>query len=365
MVPHTESSTPLPVDVFSTPNEKPCLVDSDFRYRLFTVSYSIIFIIGVIANSYVLWVFCHMYPSRRLSEIKIFMLNLTVADLLFLLVLPLWIIYYYRNGDWTLPGFLCNIAGCLFFINNYGSIAFLAVISFNRYLAVTRPVETAQSTARKRGIGISVAIWIVLVACASPFLFLEGLNKTSRNDSNNMINVTRCFEDYEKNTPVLIIHFILIGFFFIIFCVVIFCNLLIIKTLISQPVQPRHNGRMKQKALWMVCAVLVVFVICFVPHHLVHGPWTLTVLKMWREKDCDFRQALHDAHQVTLCLMGMNCVLDPIIYCFLTKNFRKHVVERIKSFQSSRKCSKVTTDTGLDCEFPLSAILPKRDLQNA
>lgn len=362
---HTESSSPLPSEVLSITIVESCKVDSEFRYRLFTISYSIIFIIGVISNSYVLWVFSRVYPTRRLSEIKIFMLNLTVADLLFLLVLPLWITYYHKNGDWIFSDFLCNIAGCLFFINTYGSIAFLAVISFNRCLAVTRPVETAQS--RKRGIGISGVIWIVLVASASPFLYNNGINEVSISVSDTTMNFTRCFEDYDKenSTPVAIIHFILIGCFFVVFCVVIFCNLLIIKTLVSQPVQPRRNGNMKQKALWMVCAVLVVFIVCFVPHHLVHGPWTLTVLKLWREKDCGFRQALNDAHQVTLCLMGMNCVLDPIIYCFLTKKFRKHLVERIKSFQSSRKCSKVTTDTGLDCEYPLGVILPKQDLQNA
>lgn len=46
-------------------------VDSEFRYTLFPIFYSIIFVLGVLANSYVLWVFAHLYPSKKFNEIKI------------------------------------------------------------------------------------------------------------------------------------------------------------------------------------------------------------------------------------------------------------------------------------------------------
>ncbi|XP_069479167.1 platelet-activating factor receptor [Ambystoma mexicanum] len=332
------------------PNDS-CRVDSDFRYMLFTVSYSIIFIIGSIANIYVLLIFTRIYPVRRLSEIKIFMMNLTVADLLFLVTLPLWIMYYHHNGDWIMPGFLCNIAGCFFFINTYCSVAFLGVISYNRFRAVTRPVETAQSTAWKRGIVISVVVWSLIVISALYFFFVTGTNVESFEGH----NVTRCFEGYDsKNSkPVVIIHFILVAFFCFVFLIVMVCNIIIIKTLLSQPSQMRQSNNVKQRALKMVCAVLAVFVVCFLPHHIVHGPWTLTTLQLWRVEDCAFRQVLNDAHQVTLCLMGTNCVLDPVIYCFLTKNFRRHLSEHIRSMTGSRKCSKQTTETCLEGMVPL------------
>ncbi|XP_006010210.1 platelet-activating factor receptor [Latimeria chalumnae] len=329
-----------------------CQVDSEFRYVLFPVAYSILFILGFLANGYVLWVFTQVYSTKKMSDIKIFMVNLTLADLLFLITLPLWIAYYNNSGDWTLPAFLCNVAGCLFFINTYCSIAFLTVISYNRYRAVTRPLETAQSTANKRGLWISFGIWLVISCSASPYLFQEGTNKAFNS------SILRCFEGYNKENSesVMIINFILIGFFFIAFLIIVFCNLLIIKSLLAQPMQPQKSADIKRRALWMVCMVLTVFVICFVPHHIVQGPWTLTVLERWREKHCEFRKALNDAHQVTLCLMGMNCVLDPIIYCFLTKKFRKHLTDHLTSITNSRKCSKVTGDTRMETESPLPAM---------
>ncbi|XP_069612748.1 platelet-activating factor receptor [Ranitomeya imitator] len=329
-----------------------CRVDSDFRYSLFTVSYSLIFVIGFIANSYVLWVFAKVYPTNRLSEIKIFMINLTVADLLFLVTLPLWIVYYKNRGNWIMPDFLCNVAGCFFFINTYCSIAFLGVISYNRYQAVTRPVETAQSTARFRAKCISACVWILIFSASLYFLIIPGTNQTVNNDGQNS---TRCFEEYstKNRTPVAAINFVLIAAFFLIFLLILVCNLVIFKTLVIQSVQARQSAEMKRRAVYMVATVLGVFVICFVPHHIVHGPWTLTVLGLWHENDCGFLQTLNDAHQVTLCIMSTNCMLDPIIYCFLTKKFRKHLSESLQSMRRTRKFSRNTTETHIDGTFPL------------
>ncbi|KAM6216654.1 platelet-activating factor receptor [Rhynchocyon petersi] len=325
-------------------------VDSEFRYTLFPITYSIIFVLGVIANGYVLWVFARLYPSKKLNEIKIFMLNLTVADLLFLVTLPLWIIYYYNHGNWTLPKFLCNVAGCFFFINTYCSVAFLGVITYNRFQAVTRPIKTAQATTRKRGIALSFIIWVATVAAASYFLVMDSTNKVLNKDGSK--NNTRCFEHYEKHSvPVLVIHIFIVCSFFLVFIIIFFCNVIIIHTLLNQPAPVQRNAEVKRRALWMVCTVLAVFIICFVPHHIVQLPWVLAELGF---RDTDFHQYINDAHQITLCLLSTNCVLDPIIYCFLTKKFRKHLTERLYSMRGSRKCSRATTDTGIETVMPIN-----------
>ncbi|XP_032971857.1 platelet-activating factor receptor isoform X3 [Rhinolophus ferrumequinum] len=334
-------------------------VDSEFRYTLFPIAYSIIFVLGVIANSYVLWVFVRLYPSKKLNEIKIFMVNLTMADLLFLVTLPLWIVYYYHKGDWILPKFLCNMTGCFFFINTYCSVAFLAVITYNRFQAVTRPIKTAQATTRKRGIYLSLVIWVAIVGAASYFFVLDSTNVVPNKAGSG--NITRCFEHYEKGSmPVLIIHIFLVVSFFVVFLIIFICNLVIIRTLLMQPTQLQRNAEVKRRALWMVCMVLAVFIICFVPHHMVQLPWTLAELGF---QDSAFHQAINDAHQITLCLLSTNCVLDPIIYCFLTKKFRKHLTEKFHSLRSSRKCPLATTETGTEVVMPLNHI-PVNSLKN-
>ncbi|XP_074411903.1 platelet-activating factor receptor isoform X1 [Zonotrichia albicollis] len=322
----------------------PCHIDSEFRYSLFTVFYSIIFILGFVANCYVLWIFSRIYPTKKLNEIKIFMVNLTVADLLFLITMPMWIVYYHNHGDWIMPSFLCNVAGWFFFVNTYTSVAFLMVITYNRYQAVTNPIKAAQLTTQRRGIYLSAAIWIIIVGSSLYYLF----DKNTIPEEVDSKNFTRCFERYDTTggvSAVLAIHVIICVLFYIIFLLILGWNVVIIRTLFSKSVHPRKSAHVKQRALWMVCTVLAVFIISFVPHHIVHLPWTLTVLEQWQKENCRLRQQLNDAHQVTLCLLSTNCVLDPIIYCFLTKKFQKHVSENLKSMRGSRKCSRQTTDT--------------------
>ncbi|XP_053867600.1 platelet-activating factor receptor [Malaclemys terrapin pileata] len=358
----SKGGTFSPMNVTTPSNDTSCGADSEFRYLLFTIFYSFIFILGFIANCYVLWIFCHVYAWRKLNEIKIFMVNLIVADLLFLITLPLWIVYYHNNGNWIMPPFLCNVAGYLFFVNTYCSIAFLTVITYNRFQAVTKPITAAQFPTRRRGIFLSAAIWVVIMSSALYYLAKDGINEINHG------TIKRCFEGYntstsDNNVPILASHVVIFIIFVFIFLFILVCNLFIIKTLLTKSVQLQKSTHVKQRAFRMVCTVLAVFIICFVPHHLVELPWTLTVLELWQKENCPLRQQLNDAHQVMLCLLSTNCMLDPVIYCFLTKKFRKHLSENLKSMKGSRKCSRQTTETVIEGTVPIND-LPTTPMRN-
>uniref|UniRef100_A0A3Q1JQY2 Platelet-activating factor receptor n=1 Tax=Anabas testudineus TaxID=64144 RepID=A0A3Q1JQY2_ANATE len=317
-------------------------VDSQFRYVLFPVVYGIIFILGTVTNIYVLFVLRSLREAKAMGEIRIYMTNLTITDLLFVCALPFWIGYYQRNGNWTNTDFMCRVTGSLFFINTYCSVLFLGAISVNRYWAVTRPLDAASSDHRRRGIIVCVVIWMVTVLMSLSNLTSPGINK----DENN---VTRCFEGYQKRTDsdkksVAALHFAIIGVFFVVFFLVVVCNFLIARALLSQHA-PRNRPRgVKWRALRMLLAVVGVFVLCFLPHHIVQGPWTLAVLQIeqgpghvdWTPKTV---QALNDAHQITLGLMALNCILDPIVYFFATKKFRRFIMAQIKKLGTGEGCS--------------------------
>lgn len=324
-------------------------IDSEFRYTLFPVFYGLVFVFGLAANIYALYVLHHMRESKAMNEIRIYMTNLTVADLLFVSALPFWIGYYAHRGDWKYSDPICRIAGSFFFINSYCSVFFLAVISVNRYWAVTKPLVAASSDCWRRGAIISAAVWVITLAASVQFLIEPGVQEDK--------GILRCFEGYhnvnnDTKNSVAATHFLIIGLFFLVFSLVIICNISIARTLLSQPIsQPRAStGRRpsgtKRRALRMLCAVVGVFVICFLPHHVVQGPWVLSVLRMknWRRET---HQLLNDAHQITLMLMGFNCILDPLVYCFATTKFRKYIKGHLKMVKNNKNCSHNTLSTAI------------------
>ena len=353
------SSAPLPI-----PNGTESFLDSEFRYTLFSTSYGIIFILGFLANCYVLFVIRRIRGAHAIGEIRIYMANLTVADLLFVCALPFWIDYYSRHGDWIYPDFLCRVTGSLFFINTYCSILFLCAISVNRYWAITRPLSAVSSDRWRRGAGVACAIWAVTLGMAVPSLLSPATYVDER-------NVTRCFEGLHRESDgtkrgVAVTHFAIIAMFFVVFLLVVVCNLLIARTLLQRPPGARSSSvaaeqasqsfrapasdgprGVKRQALQMLCAVVGVFVLCFLPHHVVQGPWTLAVLEIgegWGSVNWSrvTRQRLNDAHQVTLLLMGLNCVLDPVVYCFATSKFRTFIARHMRKVVKGEACSTQT-----------------------
>ncbi|XP_049595540.1 platelet-activating factor receptor isoform X2 [Syngnathus scovelli] len=383
-IPPTEIPARVTTLRFTASNDSNFL-DSPFRYQLFPAAYGIIFIVGLFANIYVLFVLRCLRDAKAMGEIRIYMTNLTIADLLFVCALPFWIGYYSRQGTWVYKDFLCRLTGSLFFINTYCSILFLCAISVNRYWAVTRPLDAASSDHRRRGIVVCVVIWLATVSMAIPFLANPGTNQDG--------NVTRCFEGYHNGDDsskraVAATHFAIIGLFSVVFALVVVCNLLIAQALFSQnapqselksgtilsrkstmTISSRRPTGVKRRAVQMLMAVVGVFVLCFLPHHVVQGFWTLAVLKIqkgWGHVDWDSEtvQMLNDAHQITLLLMGLNCILDPVVYCFATRKFRRFIMAHIKRLAKGEGCSHtVTSQISLDSRhqsqrFPDEVIQP-------
>uniref|UniRef100_A0A8C6UHG0 Platelet-activating factor receptor n=1 Tax=Neogobius melanostomus TaxID=47308 RepID=A0A8C6UHG0_9GOBI len=340
--------------VMHPPSNQSSYLDSEFRYALFPPIYGLIFILGIIANIYVLFVIRCLREARAMGEIRIYMTNLTIADLLFVCALPFWIDYYSRRGDWINSDIMCRITGALFFVNTYSSILFLCAISINRYWAVTRPLDAASSDHRLRGIIICVVIWLTIVSLTIPYLMSPGINRDA--------GKTRCFEGYQNQTDarkkhVAATHFAIIGLFLVIFFVVLVCNLLIVQNLLTQtPPQSQMRSAtiarrpkcVKRRATQMLLAVVGVFVLCFLPHHVIQGPWVLAVLQIgegWGHIDWSRKtlQYLNDGHQVTLVLMALNCILDPIVYYFATRKFRRFIMAHLKRFIKGEGCSHTAT----------------------
>lgn len=93
-----------------------------------------------------------------------------------------------------------------------------------------------------------------------------------------------------------------------------------------------------------VFIVLAVFFVCFAPYHFTRVPYTLSQTGSMGS-NCWAQNALYVTKKTTLWLSATNVCLDPLIYVFLCRLFRKRLVATLcrRSDHSSANESRMET----------------------
>ncbi|XP_022430890.1 somatostatin receptor type 2-like [Delphinapterus leucas] len=94
--------------------------------------------LGLPANVAALAVFVRR--GRRLGQaLRLHLLNLAMADVLFMLTLTLWLTYYLGPTHWPFPEAACCAAGTTYCVSTYADLAFAALTSVCRCGSVCPP----------------------------------------------------------------------------------------------------------------------------------------------------------------------------------------------------------------------------------
>ncbi|XP_048121169.1 cysteinyl leukotriene receptor 2 [Alosa alosa] len=150
---------------------------SDFKRNVYPTAYLLIFIIGLIANLISLCVFLKMWRAEKtLSSINLFMVNLTVSDLMLICSLPFRASYYINDSNWVFGDVTCRIMSYVLYVNMYGSIYFLMVLSVIRYVAITKPFTYVRQQHYRCTWLVCLSIWLLVSLASIPNLF-SGTNQ--------------------------------------------------------------------------------------------------------------------------------------------------------------------------------------------
>ncbi|XP_071979326.1 putative P2Y purinoceptor 10 [Engystomops pustulosus] len=307
-----------------------CNSTLEFRHTLYAITYTIIFIPGLIANSVALWLLRSFINKK--NKAIIFLINLAFADLSHVLSLPLRI-YYYVNHTWPFRNFLCLLCFYLKYLNMYASIVFLTLISVQRYVFTKNPFR-AKGWKRRYDAAICVLVWIVVGAACLPFPIFRnsGLNSTS----------TSCFADLgtiKMNTTTVVIMLVgaeLAGFILPLI-IISYCTLKTRAQLKSGSISC-ENMKEKQKALQMVVTCASVFFICFAPYHIIFFFYIIVNSNIIHS--CVVHKVIMNLHPFSLCLASFNCCLNPILYYFTASEFQNELAKRSSSVVRVRLMSR-------------------------
>ncbi|XP_047462608.1 lysophosphatidic acid receptor 6-like [Mugil cephalus] len=300
-----------------------CTVDTSYRFTFYQVSYSIIFLLGLVTNSLALRRLC--LSSCTMNSTAIYMASLSTADLFFVISLPLRIYYYHQKAQasntgvwsgWTPGVAYCQLTFSLKYISLYGGIFFLVCIAVDRYFAVVHPLA---STLRRLRVAqmVSGGIWC-LVLGLSVSLPLLHLAATHHNQG--------CLLDpsSQRHRTIILVSLGLVMVSFLLPTLLLLYSYCRVLSVLGQPRRRcRSNHHNRRHTLRVIYCVLGVFLVCFLPYHINLLGYTLTHLKLLPH--CGLAKVTKYMQPVVLCLASFNCCLNPLIYYFSSSLVHKEV----------------------------------------
>ncbi|KAG7320956.1 hypothetical protein KOW79_015371 [Hemibagrus wyckioides] len=321
--------------------------------------YIFVFAVGLPSNAMAIWVF--VFRSKKIHPAAIYMANLALADLLFVIWVPLKIAYHFNGNNWIFGEEMCKVLVGFFYGNMYSSILFIACLSVQRYWVVAHPL-TQQRTDNRLAIAVSVSIWAFIWISTTPlFLYqqtakISGLNITTCHDVNIItqenFNSGNAFQDVQKPYYYFMV---MAGLAFFIPCVVIItAYALMMRKLGHSTMEGSSANKTRRRAVVLIITVLVAFLVCFIPSNVMLVVHYVLLRNGIINNGYGF-------YITSLCLASLNSCLDPFLYYFVSEEFRAHVkntllcrssrtVERMRvSFSSmkySKKSSTYTSSTG-------------------
>ncbi|XP_021487762.1 G-protein coupled receptor 35 isoform X2 [Meriones unguiculatus] len=269
---------------------------SSVNYIFFTYSV-LLLVLGLLLNGLALWVFC--CRMHQWTETRVYMTNLAVADLCLLCSLP-FMLYSLRHTSDT-P--VCQLSQGIYLANRYMSISLVTAIAMDRYVAVRHPIRARELRSPRQAAAVCVALWVVVVS-SLVVRWRLGLQEGGF-----------CFRSPSRHNFTTI--FSLLGFYLPL-AIVVFCSLQVVTALVRRPATDVGQAEATHKATRMVWANLAVFIICFLPLHVV-----LTVQVSLGLNTCAARDTFSRALAITGKISDVNCCLDAICYYYMAKEFQE------------------------------------------
>ncbi|XP_056426587.1 P2Y purinoceptor 11 [Hyla sarda] len=272
--------------------------------------YGVEFFIALLGNGFAIWLLMPRGSKKSHAGI-IFSLNLAVSDLAYALSLPLLVAYYTMGKNWVFGLALCKVERFLFNCNLYGSIFFITCISANRCLGIVYPFYARGKVESKHAKVASVIVWLFVATIAAPVFKFS----TTKDEG----AVTECIGTAVDGmlTTYLPYSLFLAGFG----CALPFVITLFSYIGIARAVWKSHGleSREKRKVVAMVCIVVALYSISFLPYHILRN---LNLANRQYPPSCARSSYVHSAFQITRGLVALNPCIHPLLYTSVMDNVR-------------------------------------------
>uniref|UniRef100_A0A4W5KVS6 G protein-coupled receptor 25 n=1 Tax=Hucho hucho TaxID=62062 RepID=A0A4W5KVS6_9TELE len=277
--------------------------------------YFFMFFTGSLGNVFVIMVMGSR-GKRGGRLVDTFVVNLALADLVFVFTLPLWAFSSSQEGHWPFGNLLCKLSSYIVSVNRFSNIFFLTCMSVDRYLAVVRLMDSRFLRSSQCVHLTCAVVWLLSLALGTPSLVYRSVRTPNGEPF--------CLEDKESS------FFLGLSLLtvFLTFALPVFIILLCYSSLLARlrrhcvaAANPRAEAR-RRHSLKMVFTIIVAFVVSWLPFNIFK-----TLLIGFRLSGADLsnetQSVLSQGLTLSCCLAFLNSCVNPAIYLFLDHHFRR------------------------------------------
>ncbi|XP_071350012.1 P2Y purinoceptor 1-like, partial [Trachinotus anak] len=275
------------------------------------------------------------------STSNIFLLNLALCDSAWILTLPFTLYFTLQRPYLKDIQIFCQFKKISFNINIYGSILFLTLISFDRYVGTVHPISSLRWWDVGKAKLCCLCTWVGLVLSSVPDLFVTFAIQRPE-------NVTVCMDHIQG--PFIYVKTItiirtIVGFL-LPFSIMLVFYINTMRVLRRLPRGRRRRGTQWAggKPLRLVTAALLVFVVSFMPYHIM--VITLVFMRIHNQVTPSNTNVLYASYEFFEAMCSVSSCLDPVLYIMASEQFQRKLLA-LKRDQYRRLCCRASRRVGV------------------
>ena len=227
------------------------------------VLYLLTFVIGLFGNALVIYILLRFQDVRSKSVANIYILNLSIADLVFIFTLPLFC-YATFTKNWIFGGIMCKITYVFREINKFGSIFTLGALSIDRFLASFHTLAYLRTNSV--GKVVCMLVWVASLAMCTPF-FMYSYTVTSVASGKSTCKIMWPASNRLAHIRVWSYSQLTVGLL-VPLLVIIVSYLLLLKRMktLTKNRQSQRSKKPSRKMTRTILVVVIIFISCQVGH---------------------------------------------------------------------------------------------------